>query len=99
MQERDSHLVEKYKAFAEKYGITDLEKFVKLYDVFELVSFLPANPSEEDKRVLQELVGVEAPFGYMDYYRSGNTFELIMQWQEKTGNFVHQTPFQSDKLS
>lgn len=91
--EHDQHHLDKYKAFAELYGIDDLEKLIKLYDIFELVSFLPANPTEKQKQLLQELIGVEAPLGYMDYYRSGNTFELIMQWQEKSGDFVHKAPF------
>ena len=91
--EHDQHHLDKYKAFAELYGIEDLETFVRLYDIFELVSFMPSEPTEAQKKALQELIGVEAPFGYMDYYRSGNTFELVMQWQEKTGDFIHQNPF------
>ena len=29
----------------------------------------------------------------MDYKRSNNTFELIMQWQEQTDNFHHAIDF------
>ncbi len=90
--EHDQHHLAQYQAFASLYGIENLEQLVKLYDIFELVAFMPANPTNRQKEALQELIGVEAPLGYMDYYRSGNTFELIMQWQEKTGDFLHQSP-------
>lgn len=93
----DLYHLEKYKAFCDLYEIEDVEEFVKLYDIFELVSFLPAQPTQEEKNTLQELVGVVNESGYMDYQRSTNTFELIMQWQEKLGQFGHyQLPFKKE---
>ena len=92
----DKHHLAQYKAFCELYEIEDLESFVRLYDIFELVSFMPANPTTEEKKVLNELVGTRTESGYMDYQRSNNTFELIMQWQERTGNFGHELPFKPD---
>ncbi len=90
----DLHHLDKYKAFCALYGIEDLVQFVKLYDIFELVSFLPAQPTEEEKRILHELIGVQNESGYLDYQRSTNTFELIMQWQERLQRFdYHTLPF------
>ncbi len=90
----DLYHLDKYKAFCALYNIIDVENFVKLYDIFELVSFLPAHPTEAEKEALQELVGVMNDSGYLDYQRSTNTFELIMQWQEKLGTFgYYNLPF------
>jgi hypothetical protein len=83
----DQHHLDKYRAFCDLYGIEDFVQFVRLYDIYELVSFLPAQPTEAEKRLLNELNGAVAESGYLDYQRSTNTFELIMQWQERTGNF------------
>ncbi|MCU0450504.1 MAG: hypothetical protein MUC97_11790 [Bernardetiaceae bacterium] len=83
----DQHHLDKYRAFCELYGITNLTEFVRLYDIYELTCFLPAQPTEAQKLALQAVLGAMAESGYLDYQRSNNTFELIMQWQERTGNF------------
>jgi len=83
----DQHHLDKYTAFCQLYGISDIKSVVQLYDIYELVSFLPAYPNESDKKALQQLIGVSSSSGYMDYTKSTNTFELIMQWQEQTGKF------------
>jgi|GEM_PF-2034954 len=83
----DQHHLDKYRAFCELYEIIDFVQFVQLYDIYELVSFLPAQPTAQEKQWLNELNGAIAESGYLDYQRSTNTFELIMQWQERTGNF------------
>jgi len=88
----------RYRNFCERYGIEQFEEVVALYDIDELVGFMPPYPSEEDKLALQQLIGTRGEAGYMDYRKSNNTFELIMQWQEKTGNFGQNALFftQSD---
>ena len=69
------------------YEIEDIEAFSRLYEVDELVLFLPQNPTQAEKEVLQELVGLQGvTYGYMDWVKTNNTFELIMQWRERTGN-------------
>ncbi len=73
--------------FCERYGLTDPQKIVQLYEVEELIRYLPIQPSPTERKALQTLIGTEGVSGYMDYIRSGNTFELIMQWREATGNF------------
>lgn len=85
--EHDKHHLDKYQAFCELYEIEDWQRMVKLYDIFELISFLPPNPTEKEKTALQNAIGAEAESGYLDYKRSNNTFELIMQWQEATENW------------
>jgi hypothetical protein len=75
-----------YRNFCELYGLEDFEQVVTLYDIDELRSFLPDQPSQGEKVALQKLVGTTGVKGYMDYVKSNNTFELIMQWQEATGN-------------
>jgi hypothetical protein len=84
----DAHHWQDYVNFCQRYGISDVENFVKLYDIYELTAFMPPYPTEKEKKVLQELVGVQTESGYMDYQRSNNTFELIMQWREKTENLM-----------
>ncbi|MDP5172777.1 MAG: hypothetical protein NWR72_21240 [Bacteroidia bacterium] len=85
--ELEKHRLSDYKAFAERYGISDLETLVGLYEIDDLQSFLPPNPSPHEKAVLNELIGVKGVTGgYMDYQKSNHTFELIMQWQEATNN-------------
>ncbi len=74
------------KQFCEAYGIQDSSQLEKLYEVKELMAFLPANPSPSEQEALRELIGVTSVSGYLDYVKSNNTFELIMQWREKTGN-------------
>jgi hypothetical protein len=73
--------------FCEIYGIEDIERFSELYEIDEIVLFLPPNPTDAEKQALQELVGLEGvTYGFMDYVKSNNTFELIMQWREQTGH-------------
>ena len=70
--------------FCTTYGITDIATFDKLYEVEEIVLFLPSNPTEVEKQGLQELIGIKGlTYGFMDYVKSNNSFELIMQWKEK----------------
>ena len=70
-----------------KYEIENIEAFSRLYDIDELVLFLPENPTPAEKEALRELIGVQGvTYGYMDWIKSNNTFELIMQWRERTGN-------------
>jgi hypothetical protein len=83
----DLYHLDKYQEFCELYGITDLVQFVKLYDIYELVAFMPPNPTASEKAAFQQLVGTTTESGYMDYQRTNNTFELLMQWVEATGNF------------
>ncbi|MEM1134321.1 MAG: hypothetical protein AAGI07_00680 [Bacteroidota bacterium] len=82
----DQHHLDKYKAFCELYELDDFEKIIKNYDIFDLVSFFPARPTTYEKNALQNLIGVVTESGYMDYQKTNNTFELIMQWREKTNN-------------
>jgi hypothetical protein len=77
-----------HRQFYEAYGITDIIAFTRLYEVEELVLFLPPAPTDPEKQALQELIGVQGvTYGYMDYVKSNNTFELIMQWKEKLNYF------------
>ncbi len=70
--------------FCTAYGITDTATFDKLYEVEEVVLFLPPTPTEKEKKALQQLIGLTGvSYGYMDYVKSNNTFELIMQWKDK----------------
>ncbi len=76
-----------HTTFFNSYDIEDIEAFSELYEIDELVLFLPQNPTPAEKKVLQELLGLRGvTYGYMDWVKSNNTFELIMQWREKTGN-------------
>ncbi|MEO0895851.1 MAG: hypothetical protein AAFY71_05605 [Bacteroidota bacterium] len=89
--ELEKHRLARYKKFAELYKLPEekFEQFVELYEIDELQSFLPPNPSQKERQILSELIGVKGIQGYMDWVKSNNTFELIMQWQEGTGNFGH----------
>jgi len=79
---------EKLTRFCQAYGIKNAGQFEQLYEIDEVVLFLPLNPTETEKAALLEVIGVQGvTYGYMDYQKSGNTFELIMQWREKTGNW------------
>ena len=74
--------------FFSQYGITDMAAFEKLYEVDEMMLFLPPQPTPSEKEILLGLIGtLGETYGYMDYVKSNNTFELIMQWREATGNF------------
>ena len=82
----EKHRLPRYQAFAERYGISDLETLVRLYEIDDLETFLPAQPTALERATLDTLIGVRGVEGYMDYVKSNHTFELIMQWQERTGN-------------
>ncbi|GAB4410304.1 MAG: hypothetical protein OHK0039_14570 [Bacteroidia bacterium] len=84
--ELEKYRLHRYRAFADLYGVDDLETLVKLYEIEDLEAFLPAQPSPTEKQALNQLVGVKGVEGYMDYAKVHNTFELIMQWQEMSGN-------------
>lgn len=73
--------------FCKKYGIENAQEIEALYEIAELTAFMPAQPSLEEQKALQDLIGVRGESGYLDYAKSNNTFELIMQWRERTGNF------------
>lgn len=83
----EKHRLDQYRRFADAYQVEDFETLVKLYDIDDLQGFLPAQPSEKEKQILRELIGVTGVKGYIDYIKNNNTFELVMQWQEQTGNF------------
>ena len=89
--ELEKHRIERYRNFASLYKLPDekFEQFVELYEVDELESFMPPQPNRKERQIFRELIGVRGTEGYMDYIKSNNTFELIMQWQEQTGNFGH----------
>ena len=89
----DQHHIKDYKEFSEKWGGLDMEKLVEYYDIYELTAFLPPNPSDKEKEVLQKLIGITSPSGYLDYQKSNNTFELIMLWREKSGNLGNNENF------
>jgi hypothetical protein len=78
---------ESHLQFCEAYGIVDTRLFNQLYEIDEVILFMPLQPSPREKEALQSLLGVQGEtYGYMDYVKSNNTFELIMQWRELTGN-------------
>ncbi|MEM6764356.1 MAG: hypothetical protein AAF824_13365 [Bacteroidota bacterium] len=85
--ELEKHRLERYHSFAKTYHIQDFELFVELYDIDELSAFMPTVPTEKEMYILNELIGTMGTPGYMDYEKSNNTFELIMQWREQTGNY------------
>lgn len=95
--ELEKHRLDRYMAFADLYDIQDRETFVALYEIDELQAFLPATPSQEEKSALNGLIGVKGVSGYMDYVKSNHTFELIMQWQEMTGNHERTALFLTPK--
>lgn len=78
---------EQYETFCQLYEIDQVDLVEELYEIDTLISFLPSQPSEADKKNLQKLVGTTQESGYWDYQRSNNTLELIMQWRESTQNF------------
>ena len=76
-----------HQQFLQTYRIADPVAFARQYDLDELLLFLPPAPTPAERLALQDLVGVEGvTYGFMDYVKSNHTFELIMQWREKTGN-------------
>lgn len=83
------HRIHQYQDFAGRYGIGGeaFIRLVELYEIDDLESFLPALPAEAEKEALRTLIGVVGEgAAYMDWVKAGNTFELIQQWQELTGN-------------
>lgn len=78
-----------YTLFCKKWNIEDIKKVEQLYHLEDLKTFLPQEPTEKDKAVLNSVLGASFDnfYGYMDYQKSTNTFELIMQWREKTGKW------------
>lgn len=78
-----------YALFCQRWNIDDVQKVEQLYHLEDLKSFLPDEPTEKDKIALNSVLGASFDnfYGYMDYQKSTNTFELIMQWREKTGKF------------
>ena len=78
-----------YRNFATLYDVPDeqFEMFVGLYDIDELQAFMPPAPTPNERAIFKQLMGVQGEKGYMDYVKSNNTFELIMQWREQTGNY------------
>jgi hypothetical protein len=89
----EAHRLPQYRNFATRYGIEDFERFVALYDIDDLEAFLPESPSESEKKILAALIGVEGVKGYMDWVKSNHTMELILQWQEITGNYSRNIRF------
>ncbi|MDX2283721.1 MAG: hypothetical protein NW241_06140 [Bacteroidia bacterium] len=82
----ERHRIGQYYRFAEIYEVQQLDLLVRLYDVDDLEAFMPPAPSPLEKQVFNELLGVQGVSGYMDWEKSANTLELILQWQERTGN-------------
>ena len=96
----ENHRIAQYRRFQQAYDIPEasFESFVQLYDIDDLEAFLPANPSNKEKHSLHTLIGVQGVrSGYMDWVKSGHTFELIMQWQELTGNHGNSAMFLTPK--
>ena len=74
-----------YHQFAERYAIDDFDTFLRLYDVHELMAYLPPHPTPVQREALNALIGTTGEtYGYLDWIKSNNTFELIMRWQERT---------------
>lgn len=79
---------EKLTKFCQSYGIKDAARFDELYEIDEIVVFLPPEPTDTEKSALLQVFGAQGvTYGYLDYQKSNNTFELIMQWREITGNW------------
>ena len=78
-----------YALFCQQWNIDDIKKVEEMYHLEDLKAFLPDEPTEKDKIALNSVLGASFDnfYGYMDYQKSTNTFELIMQWREKTGKF------------
>ena len=78
----ETHRISRYRTFARLYDIQQFDLFVSLYDIDELMSFMPTNPSFQQKATLNDLIGVTANSSYLDYEKSNNTFVLIRGYQE-----------------
>ena len=84
--EFEKHRQAAYEDFARRYSLADPAKLASLYDINELNDFLPPSPTDDQKAIISRLVGLEGvPSGYIDYQKSNNTFELLMQYTEETG--------------
>ncbi|MCI4669061.1 MAG: hypothetical protein MRZ79_13080 [Bacteroidia bacterium] len=96
--ELEKHRLERYRNFALLYKLPEekFEQFVALYEISELEAFMTPEPTLKERQIFSELIGVQGVAGYMDYIKSNNTFELIMQWQEQTGNFGNSIFFNQD---
>ena len=84
--QHESHRLYRYQTFCRLYAVDDFQKFVSLYDVDELMSLLPTNPSNFQKFILNNLVGTTGLEGFMGYEKSNNTFELVQKWQEQVNS-------------
>jgi len=80
---------EKYNAFAQAYKLEQehIKAIQEKYEIDELLSFLPAKPNASESQSLKNLIGVTTESGYLDYQKSNNTFELIMQWREQNNRW------------
>lgn len=78
----ETHRISRYRTFARLYDIQQFDLFVSLYDIDELMSLMPTNPTHEQKHTLNDLIGVTASSSYLDYEKSNNTFTLVRNWQE-----------------
>lgn len=78
-----------YERFANLYSIPDeqFRLFVHLYDIDELSANMPEYPTVQQREALQKVLGAEGISAYLDYYKTANTFELVMQWQEELDDF------------
>lgn len=100
MSHPENHRIAQYRRFQAAYDIPEanFEPLLQLYDIDDLEAFLPPSPSAAEKQILQTLIGVKGVrSGYMDWAKSGHTFELIMQWQELTGNHANTALFLTPK--
>ena len=82
----ETHRISRYQTFSRLYQIKHFDLFVSLYDIDELLNFMPTNPNSMQKHVLNELIGVRGAAAYLDYEKSNNTFELITRFQQKTSS-------------
>ncbi len=79
----------KHDIFIKNYALTELEQktIENLYELNEIILFLPKNPTTSQVQSFKKILGVQIGSGYLDYQKSNNTFELIMQWREIEGIF------------
>lgn len=80
----DSERIEAYWDFAKIYEIPEdkFADFVRLYDINELENAMPKSPNSFQKKLFTKLIGVEGNAVYLDYFRSNNSFEIVMQFFE-----------------
>lgn len=87
--ELEAHRLDRYQHFANRYQVQDFVQLVSLYEIDDLESFLPPQPNPFEQKVFNQLIGTLGETGYLDYEKSNHTFELIMSWQELTGNHAN----------